>query len=208
MTRTSRAFRQCIKRVIDVAVASVLLLGLAPLLGLMVVILWWRIGRPVFFIQERPGLKGQPFRIFKFRTMSDERDVEGNLLPDDIRLGKLGKFIRSTSLDELPQLINVLTGKMSLVGPRPLLMDYLPLYSQRQAMRHDMRPGITGYAQVNGRNEVAWAKRLELDVWYVENWSLWLDLKIFVDTILVVIRRKGVSQTGRATVERFRGETS
>lgn len=208
MTRTSRVFRQCIKRVIDVAVASVLLLGLAPLLGLMVVILWWRIGRPVFFIQERPGLKGKPFRIFKFRTMSDERDVEGNLLPDDIRLGKLGKFIRSISLDELPQLINVLTGKMSLVGPRPLLMDYLPLYSERQAMRHDMRPGITGYAQVNGRNEVAWAKRLELDVWYVENWSLWLDLKILVDTILVVIRRKGVSQTGRATVERFRGETS
>jgi sugar transferase EpsL len=164
------------------------------------------IGKPVLFRQIRPGLQGKSFTIYKFRTMIDARDIQGRLLPDAERLTSLGKFLRATSIDELPELFNVLKGDMSLVGPRPLLMQYLERYTPEQMRRHEVKPGITGWAQVNGRNAISWEDKFSLDVWYVDNWSLWLDCKILCLTLLKIIKREGINQPGQATIEEFRGQ--
>lgn len=193
------------KRGLDVLVAFLLLLALWPVMLLLALLVRRYLGSPVLFRQQRPGLHGKPFMLCKFRSMSDARDAQGQLMPDAVRLGHFGKLLRKTSLDELPQLWNVLRGDMSLVGPRPLLMQYLPRYSARQAMRHDVRPGITGWAQVNGRNALSWEQRFELDVWYVENQSLWLDLKILVMTVRRVFGSRDVSAAGHVTMPEFMG---
>lgn len=189
----------------DIAVAAVLLCVLCPVLAVVAGIIAVRLGRPVLFIQQRPGLGGRPFRMIKFRTMSEARGPDGRLLPDEQRLGRLGRLLRSTSIDELPELINVLKGEMSLVGPRPLLMQYLPLYSDEQARRHEVRPGITGLAQVTGRNALSWNEKFALDVWYVDHRSLWLDLKILGATALSVVRRRGIDDAGGVGQSLFRG---
>lgn len=178
---------------------------LAPVLMSVATAVRIFIGKPVFFRQQRPGLHGKPFDILKFRTMTNARDDEGNLLPDAKRLTKLGRFLRATSLDELPELFNVLRGDMSLVGPRPLLMQYLDRYRPEQARRHLVRPGLTGWAQVNGRNAITWEEKFELDVWYVDNWSLALDLRIIWMTIWIILKREGINQPGQATMEEFMG---
>ncbi len=196
------------KRLIDVVVAGAGLVVLSPVLAVVGVLVRRRLGSPVLFRQTRPGLHGRPFTMLKFRTMTDARDAGGALLPDAERLPPFGQFLRSTSLDELPELWNVLRGDMSLVGPRPLLTRYLPLYSARQARRHEVRPGITGLAQVSGRNTLGWDERFELDVWYVENRSLALDLRILSRTIARVVRRDGVSAEGHATMPPFEGSAS
>lgn len=196
------------KRIIDILVASFGLLLLSPLLAMVAYLIRREMGSPVLFRQTRPGREGKPFKMIKFRTMNEAIDTEGNILPDASRLTKLGRFLRSTSLDELPELWNVLEGDMSLVGPRPLLMEYLPLYSREQARRHEVRPGVTGWAQVNGRNAISWEEKFALDVWYVDNRSLWLDLKIIWLTILKVIKRDGISATGEATMPKFTGHRS
>ncbi len=177
-----------------------------PLIGLVAVVIGIKIGRPVFFLQARGGFRGDVFRIFKFRTMSDKRDENGCLLPDSQRLTKLGLFLRRTSLDELPSLFNVLLGQLSLVGPRPLIADYLPLYTPDQARRHEVRPGITGWAQVNGRNAISWADKFALDVWYVDHRSFWLDVHILWLTVRKVLIRDGISAAGEATMPRFEGD--
>jgi lipopolysaccharide/colanic/teichoic acid biosynthesis glycosyltransferase len=164
-----------------------------------------KLGSPVLFRQSRPGLNGNIFNMIKFRTMTDEQDLNGNLLPDNVRLTKFGKFLRSTSLDELPGLWNVLKGDVSLVGPRPLLIEYLPLYSDKQARRHEVLPGITGWAQVNGRNAISWEEKFDLDVWYVDNQSIWLDIKILWLTVKKVIMRNGISQNNHVTMDKFKG---
>jgi sugar transferase EpsL len=194
-----------LKRCLDTFAALILLVVLAPLLLLLWLAIRVLLGAPVIFSQQRPGLHARPFTIFKFRTMTSARDEQGHLLPDAQRLTAFGRWLRSTSLDELPELWNVLRGDMSLVGPRPLLLDYLPLYSQQQARRHDVRPGITGWAQVNGRNAIEWEEKLNLDVWYVANQSLRLDLKILALTLLRVASAHGIAQPGHATSERFSG---
>lgn len=194
-----------VKRALDVAAASAGLLVLSPLLVALTAAELGFHGWPPIFKQRRPGLNGRIFAIYKFRTMTDERDANGDLLADERRLTRFGKWLRASSLDELPELFNVLRGDMSLVGPRPLLVKYLELYSPRQARRHEVRPGITGWAQVNGRNESAWEDKLERDVWYVDNWSLGLDLRILARTALTVLRREGISAVGEATMPEFRG---
>lgn len=193
------------KRLLDVLVSGVGLALLSPVIALTAVLVAVRLGRPVLFRQVRPGLHGRPFTVAKFRTMTDARGADGALLPDAQRLTPFGAALRRTSLDELPQLWNVLRGDMSLVGPRPLLMEYLPLYNARQARRHEVRPGITGWAQVRGRNALTWDERFDLDLWYVENRSFWLDLRILLLTLLRVVQRHGVTQQGHVTVEAFRG---
>jgi len=193
------------KRLFDLLFSATLLLALLPVFLLVALLVRIFLGSPVLFRQQRPGWRGKPFGIFKFRTMTDARDANGELLPDAERLTPFGCWLRRTSLDELPQLINVLKGELSFVGPRPLLMEYLPLYSPEQARRHEVRPGITGWAQVNGRNAIAWEDRLRLDVWYVDHRSLWLDLKILWLTVMKVVRSEGVSAAGQATVEKFKG---
>lgn len=193
------------KRTIDIILASLGVAALIVPLAAVALLIYLRSGSPVLFRQERPGLHGKIFRLIKFRTMTDQRDVSGVLLPDSIRLTPFGKWLRSTSLDELPSLLNVLKGDMSLVGPRPLLVEYLPLYSPIQARRHEVRPGITGWAQVNGRNALTWEKKFELDVWYVDNHSLWLDLKILLMTVKKVFLREGISAQGEATMPVFCG---
>jgi len=197
-----------VKRLFDFSVALLMLAVLWPLLLLLAVLVRVRLGSPVLFRQQRPGLHGKPFSICKFRSMNDARDAKGELLPDAERLTALGKFMRRLSLDELPQLFNVLSGELSLVGPRPLLMEYLPLYSSEQARRHEVRPGITGWAQVNGRNAISWEERFRLDVWYVEHRSFLLDMKILWLTVLKVVKSEGVSQQGHATMQKFRGSAS
>lgn len=193
------------KRFFDLMLALIaLLLLLLPLLFL-VYLVRRKLGGPVFFRQARPGLHGKPFGMVKFRTMTDARDAHGALLPDAGRLTPFGKFLRASSLDELPELWNVLKGDMSLVGPRPLLMEYLPLYSPEQARRHEVRPGITGWAQVNGRNALGWEEKFALDVWYVDNRSLWLDIKILWMTVRKVLVREGISADGEATMSKFAG---
>ncbi|AIS51856.1 putative sugar transferase EpsL [Thermoanaerobacter kivui] len=194
-----------IKRLIDIFVSLFLLIILSPLLIIISLIIFITMGPPVIFKQERPGFKGKPFTIYKFRTMTNEKDEYGNLLPDEKRLTKIGKFLRSTSLDELPELFNVLKGDMSLVGPRPLLMEYLNYYTEEQMRRHDVKPGITGWAQVNGRNSLSWEEKFKLDVWYVDNWSLWLDFKILFLTLIKVLKREGISAEGYATMPKFTG---
>lgn len=194
------------KRLIDFIIVFCVLVVIWPIL--LIITLWLHFankGAGAFFAQERPGKGGKVFKVIKFKTMTDERDADGNLLPDADRLTNVGRFVRSTSIDELPQLINVLKGDMALIGPRPLLVQYLPLYSKEQARRHDVRPGITGWAQVNGRNAISWTKKFELDVWYVDHCSFWLDVKIIFLTIKKVFVREGISQEGQATMEFFTG---
>ena len=199
-------YRGLIKRGFDCCVALVIMLLFVPLF-LVCMMVFGIVNRDIniFFLQARPGKNGKIFYVVKFKTMTDERGTNGELLPDEKRLTKIGKFIRSTSLDELPQLINVLKGDMSLIGPRPLLPQYLPLYTKEQIRRHDVRPGITGWAQVNGRNDISWGKKFELDVWYVDHLSFWLDMKIIFLTIWKVLKRDGVSKEGMATTEPFNG---
>lgn len=194
-----------IKRFFDILVATMLLLVFSPLILFGAMIVWAYMGRPVFFRQVRPGYKGHPFLLYKFRTMRDAVDASGNPLPDSERLTLAGKILRSSSLDELPQLLNVLKGDMSLVGPRPLLMEYLPLYSSEQMRRHDVRPGITGWAQVHGRNTIGWEERFQRDVWYVDHQSFLLDLKILILTVRKVIIRDGINKAGEATMSKFAG---
>lgn len=200
-------YRHCLKRVFDFLFASVALLILLPVLLLITIGLHVaNKGAGAFFFQERPGRYGKLFKVIKFKTMTDERDEQGQLLPDAERLTKIGKVVRSLSIDELPQLVNVLKGDMALIGPRPLLPQYLPLYSKEQARRHEVRPGITGWAQVHGRNAISWTKKFELDVWYVDHCSFLLDVKIFFLTIKKVLVREGISQEGQATMEYFNGK--
>ena len=193
------------KRTMDLVGALAALVLLSPIFGVLCILVRIKLGAPVFFRQVRPGLEGRPFKMVKFRTMTDERAPDGALLPDHQRLTTLGGWLRSSSLDELPELFNVLKGDMSLVGPRPLLMDYLSLYNDRQARRHEVRPGITGWAQVNGRNALSWDEKLELDVWYVDNQSVWLDIKVLFKTVFQVLKRNGISHAGEATMPRFTG---
>lgn len=199
-------YKHFFKRLIDFCIVFCALLIIWPFL--MIIYIWLTIankGAGALFFQERPGKNGKIFKVMKFKTMTDERDADGNLLPDERRLTNVGKFVRSTSIDELPQLINVLKGDMALIGPRPLLVQYLPLYSKEQARRHDIRPGITGWAQCNGRNAISWGKKFELDVWYVDHCSFLLDIKIIFLTIKKVLVREGISQEGNATMEAFNG---
>ncbi len=189
----------------DFLAAAVGLLLLWPLLLGLAVLVRYKLGAPIVFCQTRPGLGGKPFDMYKFRTMTDARDDNGELLADHVRLTAFGKFLRSTSLDELPELWNVLKGEMSLVGPRPLLMEYLPLYTAQQARRHEVRPGITGWAQVNGRNAISWEDKLQLDVWYVDHQTLWLDIKILFLTVKKVVIREGISAEGTPTISKFTG---
>lgn len=193
------------KRLFDLLLAVPTLIVLSPLLTVLALLVRVNLGAPVLFRQTRPGLHGKPFTLYKFRTMTDARDAQGNLLPDAARLTPFGRFLRATSLDELPELWNVLKGDMSLVGPRPLLMQYLDRYTPEQARRHDVRPGITGWAQVNGRNALTWEQKFALDVWYVDHLSFWLDLKIIALTLWKILKREGISQPGQATVEYFHG---
>ena len=199
-------YKYFFKRLIDFIIVFCVLVVIWPIL--LIITLWLHFankGAGAFFAQERSGKGGKVFKVIKFKTMTDERDADGNLLPDADRLTNVGRFVRSTSIDELPQLINVLKGDMALIGPRPLLVQYLPLYSKEQARRHDVRPGITGWAQVNGRNAISWTKKFELDVWYVDHCSFWLDVKIIFLTIKKVFVREGISQEGQATMEFFTG---
>jgi len=191
------------KRIFDAVVAGLALIVLSPVLLAIAGLVRWHLGTPIFFRQQRPGLNGVPFAIIKFRTMTDEVDADGLPLPDSERLGAFGRFLRSTSIDEFPELINILKGEMSIVGPRPLLMDYLPLYSREQARRHEVSPGITGWAQINGRNGLDWETKFALDVWYVDNRSFALDLEIIALTVLKVLRREGINAAGAATATKF-----
>jgi sugar transferase EpsL len=193
------------KRLFDLSAAVLGLLVISPLLFVLALLVRVVHGAPVLFRQQRPGYKGRPFTLYKFRTMTDRTAPDGNLLPDSERLTRLGRFLRSTSLDELPELYNVLRGEMSLVGPRPLLMQYLERYSTEQMRRHDVAPGITGWAQVNGRNALTWDEKFKLDVWYVDHWSFWLDIRILFLTLWKILKREGISQPGHATMEEFRG---
>ena len=195
-----------LKRFLDFWIALIVLVVISPLL--LAVTVWLHFankGAGAFFLQERPGKDGRIFKIIKYKTMTDARDVEGNLLPDEERLTKVGQFVRSTSIDELPQLLNVLKGDMALIGPRPLLPEYLPLYSHEQMRRHEVRPGISGWAQCHGRNAISWREKFKLDVWYVDHLSLWVDIKIIYLTTLKVLKRDGISEEGQATMEAFNG---
>lgn len=196
------------KRAFDLILTIPGLVVISPILLLLALLVWLTHGWPVLFRQTRPGYRGQPFDLYKFRTMKDVRSQTGELLPDEQRITGLGRWLRALSLDELPELFNVIKGEMSLVGPRPLLMQYLSRYSREQARRHDVLPGITGWAQVNGRNAVSWQEKFQLDLWYVDNWSLWLDVKILAITLWKVLKREGISQHGHATAEEFMGNES
>lgn len=201
-----KLYRDCLKRTLDFCLTLLAVVVLSPFLLLIAIWLHYaNKGAGAFFLQERPGKKGKIFKVIKFKTMTDDRDVSGNLLPDEQRLTKVGRFVRSTSIDELPQLLNVLKGDMALIGPRPLLVQYLPLYNKEQARRHEVRPGITGWAQCHGRNAISWTKKFELDVWYVDHCSFLLDLKIVLLTIKKVLVREGISSETSATMEPFTG---
>lgn len=200
-----RIYERYIKRTLDFTCALFGIIFLFPLLSVIAVLVKVKLGSPVIFTQERPGLHEKIFKLYKFRSMSDARDNDGNLLPDEKRLGRFGKALRATSLDELPELINILKGDMSIVGPRPLLLEYLPRYSKRQHKRHNVRPGLTGYAQVHGRNAVSWEERLERDVWYVEHISFVGDFGIILRTVRMVLKKQGISSETCATMEEFKG---
>jgi len=204
MGKKSRLYRRLGKRAFDLMLGIPALIVLSPLMAVIAILVRIDLGRPVIYQQKRPGRKGILFEFYKFRTMTDDREDQGKLLPDEKRLTNFGKFLRKTSLDELPELWNVIKGDMSLVGPRPLLIEYLDRYSLEQARRHEVKPGITGWAQVNGRNAITWEEKFKYDVWYVDNLSLWLDIKIIFMTILKVIKGEGINQPGRATMEEFR----
>lgn len=201
----NKKFGNIIKRIFDFTASLCGLILLSPILIVVALLIRLNLGSPIFFTQDRVGKNNKVFKMIKFRSMKDGVDKDGNLLPDEMRLTKFGKILRSTSLDELPELINVLKGDMSLIGPRPLLVDYLPLYSEDQIRRHYVLPGLTGWAQINGRNNLSWNEKFNLDVWYVDNWSLFLDIKIFFLTIYKVFKREGISQDGNVTMERFNG---
>lgn len=194
-----------IKRVFDFTVALLVLFVFALPLIIISLLIYLRMGKPIFFKQERPGLSGKTFKIYKFRTMKNAYDENGNLLDDSYRMTNLGRWLRKTSIDELPELFNVLKSDMSLVGPRPLLQEYIELYTNEQAKRHDVKPGITGWAQINGRNDLSWEDRFNLDLWYIEHQSILLDIRILVLTIVKVLKREGISQKGHVTMEKFRG---
>ena len=194
-----------LKRIFDIFFSIIGLVILLPVLLIISILIRVKIGSPVFFSQRRPGKNERIFKMYKFRSMTNEKDKNGNLLPDEKRLTKFGNFLRKSSIDELPELFNVLKGDMSIVGPRPLLVEYLPLYNKEQKKRHNMKPGITGWAQVNGRNAISWKEKFSYDVWYVENWSLKLDLKIILMTFKKVFKKEGISQKGQATMEKFTG---
>ncbi|WP_183312900.1 sugar transferase [Halomonas fontilapidosi] len=196
-----------VKRFLDFVIAFFWLVLLSPLLLLASIVVYLNFGFPVLFRQQRPGLHGQPFVMLKFRSMRNDIDAEGNLLANELRMTRFSQWLRSTSLDELPTLWNVLKGDMSLVGPRPLLMEYLPLYTHRQGRRHEVKPGVTGWAQVNGRNAITWEEKFELDLWYVEHHTLWLDFRILFLTLLKVLRRDGITHAGDVSMPRFRGES-
>ena len=200
-------YKNFFKPLLDKLLSLLLIITFLPVMIVVAIAIYIWDGKPIIFTQDRPGYKGKIFKIYKFRTMTNEKDENGNLLPDEKRLKGLGKFIRSVSLDELPQLFNVLKGDMSFIGPRPLLVEYLPLYNDRQKKRHDVKPGITGWAQVNGRNTISWQKKFEYDVWYVEHLSFLLDMKIFWLTFLKVVKREGVSSDTHATMEKFKGNS-
>ncbi|MFJ7937154.1 sugar transferase [Peribacillus sp. NPDC096622] len=193
------------KRLFDITGSFVGLVILSPIIIITSILIRLKLGSHIVFKQQRPGFNGKPFYVYKFRTMTDERDENGELLPDQDRLTQFGKVLRKLSLDELPQLFNVLKGDISLVGPRPLLLEYLEYYTPEQARRHEVRPGITGWAQVNGRNAISWEEKFKLDVWYVDNRSFWLDMKILFMTVLKVFKSEGISQTGHVTMEKFKG---
>ena len=194
------------KRILDICLSMAGIIVLSPVLLVTALLVKVKLGSPVIFTQDRPGKEGKVFQLYKFRSMTDEKDENGNLLPDEVRLTTFGKKLRSTSLDELPELLNILKGDMSVIGPRPLLVEYLPLYNERQKKRHNVRPGLTGLAQVNGRNAISWEEKFEWDIKYVENMSFALDVKIFIQTIKAVLLRKGISSKTAATMEKFRGE--
>ncbi|MDN3362348.1 MULTISPECIES: sugar transferase [Priestia] len=193
------------KRVMDLVTSLTLLTLFSPVMLSTAIVVRLKMGAPVLFKQQRPGKDGKPFNLYKFRTMANLEDKQGNLLSDQVRLTGTGKFLRKYSLDELPQLINVVKGDMSLVGPRPLLMEYLPLYTKEQMLRHNVRPGITGWAQVNGRNAITWEEKFKLDTWYVRNQSMALDFKILLSTVLKVVKKEGITQQGHVTIEKFKG---
>jgi sugar transferase EpsL len=199
-----KIYRNFVKRIFDLILIIPALVVLVPVLAAAALVVRIKLGSPVLFRQMRPGFQGKPFELYKFRTMTDARGHDGALLPDAARLTRFGQFLRAASLDELPELLNVLKGDMSLVGPRPLLMKYLERYSPKQARRHEVRPGITGWAQVNGRNAITWEEKFNLDVWYVDNQSFWLDIKIIFLTIFKIFKREGINQAGQATMEEFK----
>jgi lipopolysaccharide/colanic/teichoic acid biosynthesis glycosyltransferase len=196
-----------LKRAFDILFSLAWLIGFSPLLIIVGILVRIKLGSPILFIQERPGKDAKPFRMVKFRTMTDARDGAGNLLSDEVRLTPFGKFLRSTTLDEFPEMWNVLVGDMSVVGPRPLMMRYLPRYNKFQARRMEMKPGVTGWAQINGRNAISWDEKFALDVWYIDNSSFWLDLKIVVKTFFVVLNRRNINSSKAATMEEFLGDT-
>lgn len=198
-------YRKYIKRVLDFTLSLIALIILSPIYLVLAILVRIKLGSPIIFKQERPGLNEKIFTLYKFRTMTDEKDENGKLLPDEVRLTKFGKFLRSTSLDELPELINIIKGDMSIVGPRPLLVEYLPLYNEKQRCRHNVRPGLTGYAQISGRNSISWEEKFNDDLVYIENITFIEDLKIILKTALKVIKREGISQEGNATMEKFTG---
>jgi len=208
-TRTSLKqgglYRRCFKRVFDIVLSLSAIIILSPLLLVIAILVRVKLGSPVIFKQKRPGLNEKIFTLYKFRTMTNERDESGKLLPNHMRLTKFGRILRATSLDELPELFNILRGDMSIVGPRPLLIEYLPLYNERQKRRHDVRPGLTGLAQVKGRNAISWEEKFDYDIEYVENISFWLDLKILFQTVLTVIKQEGINKNEIVTMEKFKG---
>jgi len=202
---TKLFYEKYVKRTVDFLLSLVSIIILSPILLILAVVVRIKMGSPIVFSQSRPGINGKIFKMYKFRTMTNEKDENGNLLPDEMRLNKFGSFLRSTSLDELPELFNILKGDMAIVGPRPLLVEYLPLYTRKQARRHEVRPGMTGYAQVNGRNELSWEKKFELDVEYVDNVTFVNDLRIIFKTVKTVLKREGISSETSKTMEKFTG---